>query len=178
MTKIIRSTPANNNKLNAKVVIPWKYLSSFCWSLSLPWLNCEIELDSSLSRNYIIFKISRTAEVAANPPNASRSRTKTAGAKFHVFSGKLYVPVVTLSVNNNIKFLENERQGFKRTVSWKNYTSKVTTQPKNNLDYMINPTFRNINSLFVIFFKNGGNDIKRDSFDRYYILLVKTKSLI
>ena len=138
----------------------------------MPWLNCEIELDSSLSRDCKIFKISRTAEVADNPPNASRSRTKTAGATFHVFSGKLYVPVVTLSVNNNINFLENERQGFKRTISWKKYTSKVTTQPKNILDYMINPTFTNISSSFVIFFENGGNDIKRDSFDRYYILLV------
>ena len=34
---------------------------------------------------------------------------------------KLYVPVVTLSVNDNIKFLENIKQGFKKTISWNKY---------------------------------------------------------
>ena len=44
-------------------------------------------------------------------------------------------------------------------MSWKKYRSKVTTQPKhNNLYYMIDPTFRNINRLFAVSTKNGGND--------------------
>ena len=38
---------------------------------------------------------------------------------FQIYNAKLYVPVVTLSVNNNIKFLKNIKQGFKRTISWK-----------------------------------------------------------
>ena len=46
---------------------------------------------------------------------------------------------------------------------------------KNNLDYLIDPTFRNINRLFVLPFKNGNNDPTRDSFDKYYIPLVKVK---
>ena len=40
---------------------------------------------------------------------------------------------------------------------------------------MIDPTFRNINRLFVLSFKNGNNDPARYSFDKYYVLLVETK---
>ena len=53
-------------------------------------------------------------------------------------NAKLYLPVVTLSINDNINFLENIKQGFKRAISWNKYISEITTQPpKNNLDYLI-----------------------------------------
>ena len=72
------------------------------------------------------------------------------GAFFQINSAKLYVPVVTLSKNDNIKFLENIKQWLKRTISWIKYRSEVATQPKNNLDYMIDSTLRNINRFFVL----------------------------
>ena len=79
-------------------------------------------------------------------------------------------------INNKIKFLENIKQGFKRTISWNKYRSEKTTQPKNNnLGYLINPTFRNINRLFVLSFKNGDNDPTRYYFDKYYMQLVELK---
>ena len=72
---------------------------------------------------------------------------------------KLYVPVVTLSIDDNIKFLENIKQGFKRRISWNKYRSEITSQSKNNnLDYLIDSTFRNINRLFVFSFKNGNKN--------------------
>ena len=37
---------------------------------------------------------------------------------------------------------------------------------------MIDPTFGNINRLFVLSIKNGGNDTTIDSFDKYFMLLV------
>ena len=40
---------------------------------------------------------------------------------------KLYVPVVTLSNTGNIKFLENIKQGFRRTTSWNKYRFEITT---------------------------------------------------
>ena len=71
-----------------------------------------------------------------------------------IVTTKLYLPVVTLPINDNIKLLENIKQGFKRTISWNKYRSETTTQPKNNnLDYLIDPTFRNINRLFVLSFR-------------------------
>ena len=52
---------------------------------------------------------------------------------------------------DNIKFLENIKKGFKRTISWNKYRSEITTQLKNNnLNYMIDPTFRN--RLFLLSF--------------------------
>ena len=73
-----------------------------------------------------------------------------------------------MSINGNIKILENIKQGFKITISWNKYRSEITTQPKNNnLDYLIDPTFRNINRLFALLFKNSSNDPTRYSFDKY-----------
>ena len=103
-------------------------------------------------------------------------RQKQTPTTFQINNAKLYVPVVILSINDNIKFLENIKQGFKRTISWNKYRSEITTQPKNNnLDYLIDPTFRNINRLFVLSFKNGDNDPTRSSFDKYYMPLVEIK---
>ena len=93
-------------------------------------MNCEIELDLSLSRYCIISKLSRTPAAPANPPVPSIEATETTGATFQINNAKLYVPAVTLSINDNIKFLENIKQGFKRTRSWNKYRSEITTTPK------------------------------------------------
>ena len=59
------------------------------------------------------------------------------------------------------------------------YRSEIATQLKdNNLDYLIDLTFRSINRLFVLSFKNGSNDHMRDSFDKYYMPLVEIKDFI
>ena len=44
--------------------------------------------------------------------------SQATSAAFQINNAKLYVPIATLSVNNNIKFLENIKQGFKITISW------------------------------------------------------------
>ena len=68
------------------------------------------------------------------------------------------------------------KKGFKRTIFWNKYRSEITAQAKsNNLDYLIDPTFININRLFVLSFKNGDNDPTRDSFKKYSMSLVEMK---
>ena len=52
--------------------------------------------------------------------------------KFSKNNAKLYVPIVTLSINYNIRFLESVKQGFKRRISCNKYRSKIKTQPKDN----------------------------------------------
>ena len=42
--------------------------------------------------------------------------TETAEVRFKIDSSKLYVQVVTLSLNVNIKILENIKQGFKKQL--------------------------------------------------------------
>ena len=91
-------------------------------------------------------------------------------------STKIYVPVVTLSINNNIKLLENIKQGFKRTISWNKYRSEITVQPKtNDLDYLIDSKISSIYILFVLSFKNGDHDPTIKSFCEYYMPLLEIK---
>ena len=84
----------------------------------------------------IISELLNNTGIATNPngnptvahlPEGFKTR-----ATFQINSAKLYVSLVTLSINNNIKFLENTKQGFKRTFSSNKYRSEITTQPKNN----------------------------------------------
>ena len=106
----------------------------------------------SWSRHCVITEISRTYGAVPNTNTVRYQVTsQTTSATFRINNPKLYAPVVNLSINDNIKFLENIKQRFKRIISWNKYRSEITTQPKNNnLDYLIDPTFRNINRLFVL----------------------------
>ena len=75
-------------------------------------------------------------------------------ATFQITDTKLYVPVVTLSKENDIKVLEKLKSGFKKTIKWNKYRSQMTIQNNNNnLNYLIDPTFTNVNRLFVLSFK-------------------------
>ena len=173
-TKVKGSTPDKTNRLNAEVVVPLKYLSNFWRSLDLSLINSEIELDLRWTINCVIPKVSRTFRVVPNvDPVAHELELQTTSATFQINNANLYVRVVALPVNGNIKILEYITQEFKRTIYWKKYRSEITTQPKkNNLGYLIDATFRNINRLFVLSFKNGKADLRRSSFDKYYAPLV------
>ena len=90
------------------------------------------------------------------------------GATIQINNAKLYFPVVTLSITDNIKFSENIKQSFKGIISWNKYRSEIITKTKStNLDYLIYPVFRNINRLLVLSFKNGVDDTTRSFFDAY-----------
>ena len=95
------------------------------------------------------------------------------GVTFKIKDTKLYVPVVTLSKENDTKLLEKLKTGFKRTIKWNKY---MTIQPQNdNLNYLIDPTFINVNRLFVLSFaRNAGGD-NRDFFSYYYVPNVEIK---
>ena len=91
--------------------------------------------------------------------NNSVNATQTTSTTFQISNAKLKVPVVSLTINDNINFLENMKQGVKWTIYRNRYRPEITTQPKyNKLDDMIDPTLRNINRLFVLSFKNCDSD--------------------
>ena len=69
-----------------------------------------------------------TSAVPANPSVPAAEKTETTSSAFQINTANFYVPVVTLSINDNIKFLENRKQGFKRTTSWNKYRSETTIQ--------------------------------------------------
>ena len=95
-------------------------------------------------------------------------------AIFQITDTKLYVPVVTLSKENEIKLLEQLKSGFKRTKKWNKYRLQMTIQPKNyNLNYLIDSTFMNVNRLFVFSFPRNNNTNSRYSFSNYYVAKVR-----
>ena len=146
-------------------------------------INCEIKLDLRWARNCITSETSRTAAVAGNAdgnsPVSAVAATTTTRVTFQISNAKVYVPEVTLFITDNIKFLENIKQRFRRTSSWNKYRSEIRTEPKNNnLDCMIDPTFKNINRLFALTFKNGDNEHERNSLDEYYMPLIKVKGTL
>ena len=150
-TKFIGTTPNNYNILDTQVVVSVKFLINLLRSLDLPLINCKTELNLSI--------ITEASKTYGAVPNTNQVRyhvtSQKARATFQISNTKLYVPVVTLLINDNIKFLQNIKQGFKRTISCKKYRSEITTQSKNNnLDYLIDPSFRSINVLLLRSFKN------------------------
>ena len=54
---------------------------------------------------------------------------------------------------------------------WNNHKTKNN----NNLDHLTDLTFRNINKLFALSFKNGDDDPTKSSFYKYYMSLVEIK---
>ena len=85
----------------------------------------------------------------------------------------MYVPVVTLSAENDNKLLEQLKPGIKRTIKCDKYRSGMSNQTKNNnLNYLIDPTFTNVNRLFVLAFENEDD---RTLFSKYYLPKVEIK---
>ena len=118
----------------------------------------------------IIPEICILPAIVGNPTTPAK---QTTGATIQTNNTKIYVPTVNLSIYDNIKFSENIKQGFKKTISWNKYRSGITTQPKNNnLDYLIEAIFWDINRFFVLLFKNDDDDPMGNPFDKYYVPLV------
>ena len=73
----------------------------------------------------------------------------------------------------------NEYDEPEENVAFKNNASfifEIMTQPNNNnLDYLIDPTLRNINRSFLLSLKNDNDDPTRNSFEEYYMSLVEIK---
>ena len=78
------------------------------------------------------------------------------GATLAITDCKLYVPVVTLSKDDEIKLLTNLKSGFKREIIWNKYRSQMTTEAiNNNSNILVDPTLTNVNRLFVLAYQTA-----------------------
>ena len=75
-------------------------------------INCEVNLILKWSRDCVI-------------------TNSTGVGKFAITETKLYVPVVTLSTQDNAKLLQQLKSGFKRTINWNKYESDIKTFAQN-----------------------------------------------
>ena len=124
----------------------------------------------------LISKATREANYGVDPVVGKIDNPEN--AIFQITNTKLYVPVVTLSKENDTKLLEQLKIGFTRTIKRNKYRSPMTIQPQNNnLNYLIDPKFANVHRLFVLSFTktrtNASDD--RDSFSDYYVPKVEIK---
>ena len=140
-TKITGQTADNNNngniagRVDVEIMVPLKYLSNFWRTLEMPLINCEVELILDWSANCVIIY----TDVANQNPT------------FTITETNLYVPVVTLSTQDNAKLLPQLKSGFKRTISWNKYLAKPELLAQNvNLNHLIEPSFQGVNRLFVL----------------------------
>ena len=141
----------------------------------MPLINCEVELILTWFKNCVLINKS-TRDPDYNVDLIIYEVDNPENAIFQIRDTKLYVPVVSLSKENDIKLLEQLKSGFKRTIKWNKYRSQMTIQPQNNnLNYLIDPTFTNVNRLFVLSFSRNNNTDNRDSFSHYYVPNVEIK---
>ena len=85
--------------INVKVVVPLKYLSNFFRSLEMPLINCKIKLNLTWKKECVL-------------------STDNGNVVFIINDTKLYVPVVTLSKEDNEDFIEQQNKGFQRSIYW------------------------------------------------------------
>ena len=154
--KIIGQTD-NNGRINVEIMFPLKYLINFWRALEMPLINCEVNLIFTLYANCVILY----TNVANQIPT------------FTITETKLYVPVVTLSTQDNAKLLPQLISGFKRTINWNKYLEKPELLPRNlNLNQLVEPSFQGVYRTFVLAFESNA---QRISNKRYYLSNVEIK---
>ena len=98
---------------NTKITIPLKYLSNFWRSLEMPLINFKVELLLTWGEKCILF--------GGDKKNAGAVQNAVTAATFKITDAKLYLPVVTLSTEDNVKLTKQLNDGFKRPVYWSKY---------------------------------------------------------
>ena len=156
-TKITGKTPYNSNRKDVEIMVPLKYLSNFWRALEMPLIKCEVNLILTWSSTCVI-------------------TNSTGAGTFAITDTNLYVPLVTLSIQDNSaqhKLLQELKSGFKRVIDWNKYLSKPELLAQNpNLNHLVEPSFQGVNRLFVLAFEN---DKQRTSHSGYYLPNVELK---
>ena len=147
----------NSGKKSEELAIPLKYLGNLWRALNMPLINCE-DRNSCQQTGINLDGVNTAAPT---------------GATLAINDCKLYIPIVTLSKDDEIKLLTNLKSGLTREVIWNKYRSQMSTEAiNNNLNILIDPTFTNVNRLFVLAYRNADD---RQLFSQFYLLRVMTK---
>ena len=96
--KITGKTPTDGNTKDVKIAVTLKYLNNFWRTLEMSLINCEINLILTWSQDCVV-------------------SSATGKTKFKITGTSLYVPVVTLSIQDIAKLLQQFEKGFKRAIN-------------------------------------------------------------
>ena len=157
----------NSGKKNVELAIPLKYLGNFWRALDIPLIRCEVSLELTWNKNCVI----TSQQIGVNLDGGNT--VAPTNATLAINHCKLYIPVVTLSKDDEIKLLTNLKSGFTREIEWNKYRSQMTTEAINNsLNILIDPTLTNVNRLFVLAYQTADD---RQSFSQFYLPKVMVK---
>ena len=148
---------AGVRRLNVKIVVPLKYLSNFFRSLEMPLINRKIKLNLTWKKECVL-------------------STGAGEAAFIINDTKLYVPVVTLSKEDNKDFIEQQNKGFQRSIYWNEYkTKEINEDADANVLKCINldPSFQGVNRLFVMAYNREDGQPTRNGQRKYYLPRIK-----
>ena len=144
-------------KRSIKTVVPLKYLSNFFRSLEMPLINCKIKLNLTWKKECVL-------------------PTDAGDAVFIINDTKMYVPVVTLSKEDNKDFIEQQNKEFQRSIYWNEYKTNelnVTVNnenPANTVRYInLDPSFQGVNKLFVMAYNSVNDQPTRNGQRKYYL---------
>ena len=128
----------------------------------MPLINCKVELSLKWYETCLL--------------------TTATTSTFKITDAKLYVPIVTLSVEDKLKLSKLKDQGFKRPIHWNEY--KVTpnkiveiadTNDKKYIKELLDSSSQGVNRLFVLAYDNteDNNQVSFDSYKKYFLPRVK-----
>ena len=143
-------------KKKLKIVVPLKYLSNFFRSLAMPLINCKIKLNLTWKKECVL-------------------STDAANAVFIINDTKLFVPVVTLSKEDNKDFIKQQNKGFQRSIYWNEYTTKekdenADANNANTVRYInLDLCFQGVNRLFLMAYDRAAGQATRNGQQKYYL---------
>ena len=143
----------NITKRSVKVVVSLKYLSNIFRSLEMPLINCKIKLNLTWKKECVL-------------------STDDGNAVFIINDTKLYVPVVTLSKEDNKDFIEQQNKGFQRSIYWNEYKTKEIYDyaDANEFKYVnLDPSLQGVNRLFVMAYNRANGQPTRNMQQKYYL---------
>ena len=143
----------NIAKRSVKVVVPLKYSSNFFRSVEMPLISCKIKLNLTWKKECVL-------------------STDAGDAVFIINDAKMYVPLVTLSKEDNKDFIEQQNKGFQRSTYWNEYKTKETNEnaDANAFKYInLDPFFQGVDRLFVMAYNRANSQPTRNGQRKYYL---------
>ena len=149
----VAGNAAGVRRLDVKIVVPLKYLSNFFRSLEMPLINCKIKLNLTWKKECVL-------------------SSGDGEAVFIINDTKLYVPVATLSKEDNKDFIEQQNKKFQRSIYWNEYKTKEINEDAdaNVFKYIdLDPSFQGVNRLFVMAYNRANGQPTRNGQQKYYL---------
>ena len=119
----------------------------------MPLINCKIKLNLTWKKESVL-------------------STDAGDAVFIINDTKMYVPVVTLSKEDNKGFIEQQNKGFQRSIYWNEYkTKEINEDADANVFKYINldPSFQGVNRLFIMAYNRVDGQPTRNGQKKYYL---------